>query len=166
LFSSWVHRSLVLLKRGRQTSSRWRFSRKNDWIVQVIPQQAIKAIRVLSTRKMVLRRQELGWHFLLRRQVVFTAVYCGAVSSSSREFILHEMMPAAAAAAAVASGWQWLLPEQQRAPTRRAWVLNPRHSHVTCSPLGSYWISNPGAPPGPRCFSLFIYFTYTTCGFK
>jgi hypothetical protein len=37
LFSSWVHRSVVLLKRGfgRQTSSRWRFSRKNDWIVQV-----------------------------------------------------------------------------------------------------------------------------------
>ena len=35
LFSSWVHRSVVLLKRGfgRQTSSRWRFSRKNDWIV-------------------------------------------------------------------------------------------------------------------------------------
>jgi hypothetical protein len=32
-----------LLKRGfeRQTSSRWRFSQKNDWIVQVIPQQAI-----------------------------------------------------------------------------------------------------------------------------
>jgi hypothetical protein len=52
---------------GRQTSSRWRFSRKNDWIVQAIPQQAIKAMRVLSTRKMVLRRQELGWHFLLRR---------------------------------------------------------------------------------------------------
>jgi hypothetical protein len=37
---------VVLLKRrfGRQTSSRWRFSQKNDWIVQVIPQQAIKTI--------------------------------------------------------------------------------------------------------------------------
>jgi hypothetical protein len=49
LFSSWVRRSVVLLKRGfgRQTSSRWRFSQKNDWIVQVIPQQAIsKAMRV------------------------------------------------------------------------------------------------------------------------
>jgi hypothetical protein len=47
LFSSWVRRLVVLLKRrfGRQTSSRWRFSQKNDWIVQVIPQQAIKAIR-------------------------------------------------------------------------------------------------------------------------
>ena len=69
LFSSWVHRLVVLLKRrfGRQTSSRWRFSQKNDWIVQVIPQQAIKAIPVLSTRKMVIRRQKLGWHFLLRR---------------------------------------------------------------------------------------------------
>jgi hypothetical protein len=44
---------------------------KNDWIVQVIPQQLIKAIPVLSTRKivalMVIRRQKLGWHFLLRR---------------------------------------------------------------------------------------------------
>jgi hypothetical protein len=42
LFSSWVHRPVALLKRrsGRQTSSRWRFSQKNDWIVQVIPQQA------------------------------------------------------------------------------------------------------------------------------
>jgi hypothetical protein len=50
LFSSWVHRSVVLLKRefGRQTSSRWRFSRKNDWIMRVTPQQAIKAIPVLS----------------------------------------------------------------------------------------------------------------------
>jgi hypothetical protein len=50
LFSSWVHRSVVLLKRGfgRQTSSRWRFSRKNNWIVQVTPQQAIKAIPVVG----------------------------------------------------------------------------------------------------------------------
>jgi hypothetical protein len=53
---------------GRQTSSRWRFSQKNDWIVQAIPQQAIKAIPVLSTRKIVIRRQELGWQrFLLQR---------------------------------------------------------------------------------------------------
>jgi hypothetical protein len=45
LFSSWVHRSVVLLKRGfgRQTSSRWRFSQKNDWVAQVTPQQATKA---------------------------------------------------------------------------------------------------------------------------
>jgi hypothetical protein len=42
-------------------------AKKNDWIVQVIPQQAIKTIPVLSTRKMVIRRQKLGWHFLLRR---------------------------------------------------------------------------------------------------
>jgi hypothetical protein len=69
LFSSWVHRPVVLLKRGfgRQTSSRWRFSRKNDRVVQVIPQQAIKAIRVPSARKIVIWRQELGWNFLLRR---------------------------------------------------------------------------------------------------
>jgi hypothetical protein len=44
LFSSWVHRSVVLLKRGfgRQTSRRWRFSRKNDWVVQVVPQASDK----------------------------------------------------------------------------------------------------------------------------
>jgi hypothetical protein len=44
LFSSWVHRSVVLLKRrsGRQTSSRWRFSRKNDWVVQVIRNSAAR----------------------------------------------------------------------------------------------------------------------------
>jgi hypothetical protein len=55
---------VVLLKRrsGRQTSSRrWRFSRKFDRIVQVqvIPQHAIKAMRVLSTKKMVIGRQQL-----------------------------------------------------------------------------------------------------------
>jgi hypothetical protein len=62
LFSSWVHRSVVLLKRrfGRQTSSRWRFSRKNDWVVQVIPQHAMEVMRVLSTRKIVIGRQQLG----------------------------------------------------------------------------------------------------------
>jgi hypothetical protein len=44
------------------------FSQKNDWVVQVIPQQAIKAIPVLSTRKIMTRRQkQLGWYFLLRR---------------------------------------------------------------------------------------------------
>jgi hypothetical protein len=84
LFSSLVHRSVALLKRrfGRQTSSRWRFSQNNDWIVQVIPQQAIKAILALSTRKMVIGRQKLGWHFLLRLRV-FTAVYCAAATSKN-----------------------------------------------------------------------------------
>jgi hypothetical protein len=53
---------VVLLKRrfGRQTSSRWRFSQKNDWIVQVIPQQAIKTIPVLSTRKISDPAAEVG----------------------------------------------------------------------------------------------------------
>jgi hypothetical protein len=55
-------------------------AKKNDRIVQVIPQQAIKAIPVLSTRKLVIRRQKLGWNFLLRREI-FTAVCCGAASS-------------------------------------------------------------------------------------
>jgi hypothetical protein len=92
LFSSWVHRSVVLLKRGfgRQTSSRWRFSRKNDWIVQVIPQQAIKAMRVLSTRKIVNRRQKLGWHFLLSA----LGLYGGVLWSGELQgFTIHEMIP-------------------------------------------------------------------------
>jgi hypothetical protein len=42
-------------------------AKKYDWIVQAIPEQAIKAIPVLSTRKIVSRRQKFGWHFLLRR---------------------------------------------------------------------------------------------------
>jgi hypothetical protein len=67
LFSSWVRRSVVcVVETGvwtADTSSRWRFSQRNDWIVQVIPQQAIKAIPVLSTRKIVSRRQKLGCHF-------------------------------------------------------------------------------------------------------
>jgi hypothetical protein len=57
LFSSWVHRSVVLLKRrsGRQTSSRWRFSQSNDWIVQVLSNSAAAGdkghtLPVLSTR--------------------------------------------------------------------------------------------------------------------
>jgi hypothetical protein len=83
----------VLLKRGfgRQTSSRWRFSQKNDWIVQVIPQQAIKAIPVLSTRKIVIRWQKLGWHFLLRRQA-FTAVCCELWSGELQGCTVHEIM--------------------------------------------------------------------------
>ena len=93
LFSSWVHRLVVLLKRrfGRQSSSRWRFSQKNDWIVQVIPQQAIKAIPALSIRKIVIRRRKLGGYFLLRRWV-FTAVCCGAVSSRDSLY-MKECLP-------------------------------------------------------------------------
>jgi hypothetical protein len=86
---------VVLLKRGfgQQTSSRWRFSRKNDWIVQVIPQQAIEVIRVLSTPKIVIRRQELGWYFLL----FTTALGLNGGVLWSGEFqgliIIHELVP-------------------------------------------------------------------------
>jgi hypothetical protein len=109
LFSSWVHRSLVLLKRGfgRQTSSRWRFSRKNDWVVQVIPQQAIKAIRVLSTRKTKngAPAAEAAWDGTfyygvgsLRRCVVLqlwsVERRAPVIQLQLQGFILHEMMPA------------------------------------------------------------------------
>jgi hypothetical protein len=43
------------------------------------------AILVLSSRKMVIGRQQLGCHLLLRRQV-FTAVCCAAASSEDHLF--------------------------------------------------------------------------------
>jgi hypothetical protein len=74
LFSSWVHRSVVLLKRGfgRQTSSRWRCLLAKKCLGGASNSAASdkghgQAIPVLSTRKIVTRRQKLGWHFLLRR---------------------------------------------------------------------------------------------------
>jgi hypothetical protein len=84
LFSSWVHRSVVLLKRwsGRQTSSRWRFSRKNRLGSASNSAARDKGQGHMSAlySKMVIGRQKLGWHLLLRRWV-FTAVCCGLRSS-------------------------------------------------------------------------------------
>ena len=99
LFSSWVHRSVVLLKRrfGRQTSSRWRFSRKNDWIVQVIPQQAIEACIHRSYgcsrySKNSDPAAEVG-------VVLFTTalgLYDGVLwSGEFQGFIIHELVPSA-----------------------------------------------------------------------
>jgi hypothetical protein len=91
LFSSWVHRSVVLLKRrfGRQTSSRWRFSRKNDWVVQVIPQHAIKAMRVPYSKNSD-RAAEVG-------VVLFTTalgLYGGVLWSGELQGpIIHEAVP-------------------------------------------------------------------------
>jgi hypothetical protein len=62
--------------------------------VQVIPQQAMEVIPVLSTRKKVIRRQELGWYFLLRRWV-FTAVCCGVRSGEFQRPIIRELVPIA-----------------------------------------------------------------------
>jgi hypothetical protein len=87
LFSSLVPRPVVLLKRrpGRQTSSRWLFSRKMYWVVQVVLQlqDAIKdkghaGALYWETKT---RCQKLGHHFLLRRWVL-TAVCCTAASAS------------------------------------------------------------------------------------
>jgi hypothetical protein len=77
----------ALLVLGRAGAGAVRFT-----IVQVNPQQATKAIRVLSTRKIVTRRQKLGCHFLLRRQV-FAVVCCGAVSSRDSFYMINEMVP-------------------------------------------------------------------------
>jgi hypothetical protein len=76
----------MLLKRGfgRQTSSRWRFfSRKKEWVVQVIPQQAIKAIRVLSPRKNGAPAAGAGMALFIFALCggVLCVVDCGAVSS-------------------------------------------------------------------------------------
>jgi hypothetical protein len=99
---------VVLLKRrfGRQTSSRWRFSQKNDWTVQVIPQQAIKAIPVLSTRKIVTRRQELGVGMAL-----FTTafgLYGGVLWSGELQgSIIHGAAPTVRAGWGGGMCWWW-----------------------------------------------------------
>jgi hypothetical protein len=66
--------------------------KKNDWIVQVIPQQAIeiKAMPVLSTRKIVIRRQELG----LALFTTALGLYGGVLwSGELHGFIIHEAVP-------------------------------------------------------------------------
>jgi hypothetical protein len=110
LFSSWIPRPkasgtrpVALLKRrfGRQTSSRWRFSRKNAWVVQGIPQQAIEAILALSTRNIVTGRQKLAdaTFYCGLRPLRFLyggvlCVHCGwAWSGELQGPILHEMVP-------------------------------------------------------------------------
>jgi hypothetical protein len=77
--------------------------------VQVIPQQVIKAIPVLSTRKIVIRRQELGWHFLLRTAL---GLYGGVLWSGELQgFIIHEMMPSVASWLSGSGGWVYMLYE-------------------------------------------------------
>jgi hypothetical protein len=65
-------------------SNRWRFSRKNDWVVQVIPQQAIKAMRAGALYSLLEKQCSGGrsWDGTFYYGVrSFTAVCCGAVSS-------------------------------------------------------------------------------------
>jgi hypothetical protein len=94
------------------------FLRKNDWIVQVIPQQAIKAIRVLSARKIVTRRQELGWELF----TTALGLYGGVLWSGELQgFIIHKMMPGLAsywllAILVAGTGTSYLIPSW-------AWVL-------------------------------------------
>jgi hypothetical protein len=84
----------VLLKRrfGWQTSSRWLSSQKFDWIVQVVLQHAIKAILVLSTRKIMAGRQQLGcWDgtfYYGARSLRLTAVCCAAASSDDPFYMI------------------------------------------------------------------------------
>jgi hypothetical protein len=109
LFSSWVHRSVVLLKRrfGRQANSQQPVAllAKIDWIVQVIPQQAIKAMRVLSARKIVIGRPKHGVELHeagagMERFTTALGLYGGVLQwraerppTALREPILHEMVP-------------------------------------------------------------------------
>jgi hypothetical protein len=103
LFSSWVHRPLMLLERGfgRQTSSRWRFSRKNDWIVQVIPQQAInKGHTGALYSKNGAPAAGVGMALFTRPATTALGLYGGVLWSGELHpgLILHEvneMMPSA-----------------------------------------------------------------------
>jgi hypothetical protein len=64
LFSSWVALQVSgVVETGVLTADKQPvalLAKKNDWIVQVIPQQATKATPVLSARKIVTRRQKLA----------------------------------------------------------------------------------------------------------
>jgi hypothetical protein len=94
LFSSWVHRLLVLLKRrfGRQSSSRWRFSQKNDWIVQVIPQQAIKAIP--DTGALYSKNSDPAAEVGMELFATTLDLYGGVLWSGELQgFIIHERVP-------------------------------------------------------------------------
>jgi hypothetical protein len=87
---------VVLLKRrfGRQTSSRWRFSQKNDWIVQVIPQQAIKAIR--HTGALYSKNGDPAAKVWMALFTTALDLYGGVLWSGGGElqgFITHQMMP-------------------------------------------------------------------------
>jgi hypothetical protein len=86
---------VVLLKRGfgRQISSRWRFSRKNDWVVQVIPQQAIKAI---PSHTGALYSKNSNPAAGVGMEIFTTALglYGGVLWSGELQgFIVHEMVP-------------------------------------------------------------------------
>jgi hypothetical protein len=101
LFSSWVHRPVVLLKRGfgRQTSSRWRFSQKNDWVVQVIPQQAIKkAIPHTGAPypySLLEKKSDPATEVGVALFTTALALYGGVLWSGELQGpIAHEMMPA------------------------------------------------------------------------
>jgi hypothetical protein len=87
--------SVVLLERefGRQTSSRWRFSRKNDWIVQVTPQQATKAI--FHTGALYSKNSASAPAAGAGMALLTTALNLHGVvlwSGELQGFILHEMM--------------------------------------------------------------------------
>jgi hypothetical protein len=93
-FSSWVHRSVVLLKRrfGRQTSSRWRFSQTNDWIVQVTPQQAIKVMPHAGALYSKNSGPAAGVGMTLFTTTL--GLYGGVLCSGELQgFITHETMP-------------------------------------------------------------------------
>jgi hypothetical protein len=96
LFWSWVHRLVVLLKRrfGRQTSSWWRFSQKNDWIVQVIPQLA--AGDKDHTGALYLKNSDPAAAAEVGMALFTTALglYGGVLWSGELQgFIIHEAVP-------------------------------------------------------------------------
>jgi hypothetical protein len=101
LFSSLVPRLVVGFKRrfGRQTSSWWLSSRKIDWVVQVIPQHAIKAILVLSAySKNGDRAVKVGMPLFTTALGLYGGVLC---SGELRGPVIHDVMPTAY--------WHWQL---------------------------------------------------------
>jgi hypothetical protein len=90
---------VVLLKRrlGRQTSSRWRFSQKNDWIVQVIPQQAIKQGH---TGALYSKNGDPAAEVGMALFTTALGIYGGVLWSGELQgFIIHETVPTRSAGA-------------------------------------------------------------------
>jgi hypothetical protein len=79
---------------GRQrTAGGGAFREKNDWVVQVIPQQTIKAMRVLS--ETLSKNSDLAAGAGMELFTTALGLYGGVLWSGGelQRCILHEMMP-------------------------------------------------------------------------
>jgi hypothetical protein len=95
-FESAAAGGFCVLDFGRQASSRWRFSQKNDRIVQAIPQQAIKAIPERAAHRPVPAYAvsvALHYHAALARQAALGRCPAASFLQEAGLCILRSAMP-------------------------------------------------------------------------